>query len=277
MSVMCCVYVPEGIILAADSRLTQTKSSLFPQIIKQGEKEINSFSIKETVYTLSDNAQKVILMKKNNVGISFCGNATINGLTVADYLRKFEIDKIQSNDSTENTAKKLSECGIGSGTIFFVCGFDNDIPYVYSVCDKEISRLNVISKKLINEKPIIQACEDTEKLELGKPAIINIEQQNENDNKKEKTQELEIHYGAHWGGKQLAITKLVNGQPVLITSYHMMPLKDAIDFAEFLIDLTIKYERFSDDIQTCGGDIDVLVITKDNAFWKQHKVYNPAN
>ena len=65
MSVMCCVYVPEGIILAADSRLTQTKSSLLPQVIKQGEKEINSFSIKETVYTLSDNAQKVILIKKN--------------------------------------------------------------------------------------------------------------------------------------------------------------------------------------------------------------------
>ena len=25
MSIMCCVYVPEGIVLAADSRLTKTK------------------------------------------------------------------------------------------------------------------------------------------------------------------------------------------------------------------------------------------------------------
>ena len=34
------------------------------------------------------------------------------------------------------------------------------------------------------------------------------------------------------------------------------------------------YEN-SDDIQTCGGDIDILVITKDESFWKQHKIYNP--
>lgn len=54
-----------------------------------------------------------------------------------------------------------------------------------------------------------------------------------------------------------------------------MPLKEAIDFAEFLVDTTIKYERFCDDIQTCGGDIDILVITKDEAFWKQHKIFNP--
>ena len=62
---------------------------------------------------------------------------------------------------------------------------------------------------------------------------------------------------------------------ILNAAWGTMPLKDAIDFAEFLVDTTIKYERFSDDIQTCGGDVDVLVITKDEAFWKQHKIYNP--
>ena len=52
-----------------------------------------------------------------------------------------------------------------------------------------------------------------------------------------------------------------------------MPLKDGIDLSEFMVDLTIKYQRFSDGIQTCGGPIDVLVLTKDTAFWYKHKLY----
>ena len=82
-----------------------------------------------------------------------------------------------------------------------------------------------------------------------------------------------ITFGALWAGRKTAISKSVNTPPILNADWNTMPLKDAIDFAEFLIDTTIKYERFCDDIQTCGGDIDILVITKDEAFGKQHKIY----
>lgn len=86
-----------------------------------------------------------------------------------------------------------------------------------------------------------------------------------------------VIYGASWAGQMTAISKVVNNDPSLNADWGAMPLKEAIDFAEFLIDTTIKYERFSDDIQTCGGDIDILVITKDEAFWKQHKIFNPKH
>ena len=32
MSIMCCVYIPEGIVLAADSRLTRTKTGNITEI-----------------------------------------------------------------------------------------------------------------------------------------------------------------------------------------------------------------------------------------------------
>ena len=57
------------------------------------------------------------------------------------------------------------------------------------------------------------------------------------------------------------------------TNELLMPLKDGIDLAEFMVDVTIKYQRFSDCIKTCGGDIDVLVMTKDKAFWHRNKLY----
>ena len=121
--------------------------------------------------------------------------------------------------------------------------------------------------------PSIDAADDGTHLDTEIPENIK------NDhNKVESTAPEEapiVIPGAIWAGQKTAITKIVNEKPILNAAWATMPLKDAIDFAEFLVDTTIKYERFSDDIQTCGGDVDILVITKDEAFWKQHKIYNP--
>lgn len=276
MSVMCCIYVPEGIVLAADSRLTRTKP-LFtqPNLIQVPGMGQIPVVAKEITYTLSDNAQKVLLIKKNNVGVSFCGNALINGITVADYIRKFEIDKVLTTDTTEDTAKKLADCGLDKSTQFIVCGFDEDIPYVYYVNGSEVKRLNVeVVQSEVQNIEVKASADNVENPELGSPEIVISEEVIEKL-KEENKNIPTVTYGANWGGQQIAITKLMNVQPTLAANFVTMPLKDAIDFSEFLIDLTIKYERFCDNIQTCGGEIDILVITKDDAFWKQHKVYNP--
>lgn len=63
MSIMCCVYIPEGIVLAADSRLTRTKNGDIKEV---AETEISpkTILIPQTIYTSSDNTQKVMLIKK---------------------------------------------------------------------------------------------------------------------------------------------------------------------------------------------------------------------
>jgi hypothetical protein len=55
-----------------------------------------------------------------------------------------------------------------------------------------------------------------------------------------------------------------------------MPIQDAIDLAEFLVDLTIKYERFilMPGAGTVGGPIEVAAITKHEGFkWVKRKHY----
>ena len=83
----------------------------------------------------------------------------------------------------------------------------------------------------------------------------------------------DISFNVSWGGEPEALRKLINAAPIMNTNERLMPLKDGIDFAEFMVDVTIKYQRFSDCIKTCGGDIDVLVMTKDKAFWYRNKLY----
>lgn len=269
MSIMCCLYVPEGIVMAADSRLTRTKPTKALNLSKNdGEQE--KILYVETTYTLSDNAQKVLLIKKTNTGVSFCGDAMINDVTVADFIRKFEIEKVSEGDSTETVANKLSEYYSGGNTHFFVCGYNEDVPYVFDINNKKVVRSNISTVAIDVKNTNDAASEGDSQLGTDIPENIKCE------HKKGSTiSEDVVQYGAIWAGQKTAITKIVNNPPILNASWNTMPLKDAIGFAEFLVDATIKYERFCDDIQTCGGDIDILVITKDEAFWKRHKIFNP--
>ena len=223
MSIMCTVYVPEGIVIAADSRMTGNIAVKTPDGRMQ----------QQGMFSISDNAQKIFLLSKVKVGISSCGSAILENKTVSDYLRIFEIEEVTHEDTVTDVAKKLQAYAYKyfPHVNFFVCGYDEDEPFVYDV-GKELKRINM-----------------------------------DNGN---------IRYASTWSGEQYAITKLLNSQPASPINHNLMPLMDAVDFAEFLIDVTIKLQRFETKPKTCGGDIDVLVLTKDDAFWHKHKLFKPA-
>jgi hypothetical protein len=53
-----------------------------------------------------------------------------------------------------------------------------------------------------------------------------------------------------------------------------MPIQDAIELAQFLVDLTIKFTRFKPGAATVGGMIEVAAITKHEGFkWVSRKHY----
>ena len=53
-----------------------------------------------------------------------------------------------------------------------------------------------------------------------------------------------------------------------------MPLQDAIELAEFMVDLTIKFSRFKPGPPTVGGPIEIAAISKHEGFrWVQRKHY----
>lgn len=215
MTIISSVFVPEGIVLAADSRLTGIRKT------NEGTEW----------FTLTDNAQKLILLKSTSIGISSFGDATIEGKTVSDFLRLFEINQVIQDDTIEVVARKLKKYlhknYSNYDVAFTVAGYNQDEPFVYFVNKSEYIRKN----------------------------------SDENNN---------LYYGAYWNGEHAAFSKLVKETPL---NFDLMPLKDAVDFSEFVVDTTIKYYRFSDQISTCGGAIDVLVITKDGAKFYKHKLF----
>jgi hypothetical protein len=109
--------------------------------------------------------------------------------------------------------------------------------------------------------------------------------------------------GLTWSGEPEAITRLVMGYgtslpDVLSQNFGLtidqlqpamdviggalqaplvlppMPIQDAIELAEFLVDATIKYTRFAIGGPTVGGPIEVAAITKHEGFkWVRRKHY----
>ncbi|MGL4570595.1 MAG: hypothetical protein ACRCVJ_05990 [Clostridium sp.] len=219
MSIIATVFLPEGIAMAADSRLTGMTTHA------DGTKDRR---------TLSDNSQKLFLIKNNSIGISCCGDARIGGKSVGDFIRSFEIDEVTENDNIKDIVRKLVDYTMdkhGKGVIYHVCGYYKDEQYVYNIKDDEIIRPN-----------------------LNKDNIVA---------------------GASWDGESNILMSLIASDNGMKIDWQFMQLKDGIDFAEFMVDLTIKTQRFGTGLATCGGPIDILVITKDYSKFIKHKILNP--
>jgi hypothetical protein len=218
MTIVSVVFVPEGIAMAADSRLTGTR--------KRQDGFIDRFVV-------TDNAQKLVLLRKATIGVSFYGDAIIEGKTVADFLRNFDINLVKVHDTVAeiaNNLKEFLEQGFDQYDLsFLLAGYDSDEPYIYNVNKHGVTLINY------NEVE-------------------------------------EISYGCSWRGEVATIQKLLCGSNL---EPNLMPLKDAVDLAEFIVDTTVKYSRFKDSLSTCGGPTDILVITKDYTKFLKHKILQP--
>ncbi|MBN9051782.1 MAG: hypothetical protein J0H78_20175 [Rhizobiales bacterium] len=112
--------------------------------------------------------------------------------------------------------------------------------------------------------------------------------------------------GLVWGGQPEAINRLVSGiginhaavlrnagldDPVvqrvsdaLAAGMQMpflhaaMPVQDAIEFADFLVETTKRFVRFLPGADTVGGDTDIAVVTKHEGFkWARRKHFFSAS
>lgn len=214
MTINSIVYVPEGIVIAADSRLTGTNISRFGS----GE------------YCLSDNMQKIFIINKGKAGLTFNGKSNYNDKTISIILKEFDENELNENDSVVEIANKFQEYMLknflGMDTHFWIAGYNNDEPYVFHIVMDKKERRNIDNSGNL----------DFSSISNGTIDIVS------------------------------ALNKAIN------PNFRFMPLKDAINFAEFYIDTTIKGMAFNEGYSNCGGPIDILVITQGRTSFYKHKL-----
>jgi hypothetical protein len=249
MSLVIVTYVPEGIVMASDSRQSITIEGKTP----------DGRDLPKIDTVNSDNVYKTYLLSKKDVsnksifevGVSSFGQDLLGGISTASHIKKFTEEELTDEDVVITIPKKLVEFFRKSFTTadtgFHVAGYKKEgktsIPYVY-YCH--------IAQNIFDQRRNV------------KP-------------------DGSLAYGATWSGQIDVLTGIL--QPSLLPgpegkavtmhkppiAWDAMALQDAVDFSIYAIRTTIDTIRFQARPKNVGGPIDALVITPDGARWIQRK------
>jgi len=237
MSLVVTVYVREGIVMAADSRLT----------LNRQEKKNESAVVNLLAVGQSDSNYKLFLAP-SGIGIAAYGAADIQGVPIGGFVESFMVSEL--NDGTEGieriAEKVLEHFATYSPvprTYFHVAGYSES----EGVAEQEVWLVDVGKHKTSKLNPPGQQGA----LWGGESDIL--------------TRLLLPVARIDESGK--AGSKV----PFYQIPWNFFTLQDAIDFAVFSVRSTIEAIRFQPRAKTVGGPIDVLVIKPEDAIWVQRK------
>ncbi len=145
MSLVVTVYVPSGIVMAADSRMTVMRSE------DRGEGEEKTRVQQQLVF--SDNAYKVVALGSVGVGVSVYDAGVIDSQPVDSHVRRFEEEAVSADDNVTTVADKFlryfetnhPKVAVGFHVAGYLIEGKASIPYVFvghTVREPHMRRVN---------------------------------------------------------------------------------------------------------------------------------------
>jgi hypothetical protein len=240
MSLVIVIYVPEGIVMASDSRQFLTVEGKTP--------EGRDFKVETHA---SDSVIKTFLLVDQRTGISYFGQDFLAGVPMASHIKKFIEEELTASDDVVTISKKIIEyfrrLFPDADTGFHVAGYKKEgkisVPYVY-YC--HVSRNTVIRRNIKPDGSLAYGATWSGQIDVIDSIVNPVVLKDEKD-----------------------IDKVVRAPVPII--WDAMVLQDAIDFSIYAIRTTIDTMRFQARPKNVGGPIDVLVITPNEARWIQKK------
>jgi hypothetical protein len=146
MSLVVAVYVPSGIVMAGDSRMTFTRQ-------EKKEAEGQQVTVREPI-VLSDNAYKVMKLNVVPVGVAAFDTGVIHNQPVDAHVRRFDEEAITEEDTVTTVPEKLVQYfqrGFPKVPVgFFLAGYTTEnrvsVPHVFAchtVKEPHVQRINV--------------------------------------------------------------------------------------------------------------------------------------
>ena len=224
MSLIITVYVPEGIVLAGDSRLTLN----WTDKTQTGEHH-NSI-------TTSDSYTKIFLLA-DRFGLGVFGEVFVNEINICGLINQFVQENINENTTIDEIPERLiyffGEKFNYPVTHFYLVGYKMEdgisVPHIYSIAlaEKSYRRSNSENEHTIN------GANWGGEIEVLSRILLTVKMQR----------------GDEW-------TELADNA----IPWNFMTLQDAVDFGVYAVRTTIDTMRFQQKEKTVGGPIDILVI-----------------
>ena len=243
MSLVITVWVPEGIIVAADSRLSITYS------VKDASG--GPIEYRHTI-TASDANDKVFLLRER-FGLATFGAADIKGVPISGFINRFIEEKVKADVEIDRLPALLLEFfGEPHGwpaVSFYAVGFKAErgfsAQHVYfvNIAGRTFNRVN------------------TAELPVG------ANWGGETEVMSRLLSHVRVEHGSQW-----------NEMPAASIPFNFFTLQDAIDFAVYAIRTTIESIRFQMRPKTVGGAIDILALKAgEKPQWVQKKRYSAGS
>jgi hypothetical protein len=149
MSLVVTVYVPSGIVMAADSRMT---------FLRTEDREESGQKVRvQQQLVLSDSAYKIVRLRTVPAGIGVYDAGIIDNQPVESHVRRFEEEALTTVDDVNAVAKKFLEYfqsnhkGVALG--FHVAGYKLEgkasVPYVlvgHTIHEPQVRRINATAE-----------------------------------------------------------------------------------------------------------------------------------
>lgn len=265
MTICISVKVAEGLVLAADSAVMLSGKIKTPQ----GEAEgiIQTFQF----------ANKVTRLKNYPIGIMNWGSASIGDRSIQSLIMEFEYGYPKKEENESYTVKAVAD-----ELLKFI-----KERYYTAYPGSQRPQLGLF----IGGYSFNQFFPDDFTYEFPKSQAWVAVRPNRPDGRPS--------FGASWFGRTDALVRLIKGFDLgaleelikrgadkkiiekwiedavseLPLIFDGMPLQDAIDFAEYAVQVVIGRFRFGPGPPLCGGDIDIAVVTPGNFEWAKRKLW----
>lgn len=238
MSFVIVCYVPEGMVLAADSRLTHD--------YQQQEGDVRYLS----KVIASDSNSKVFLLK-DTFGLATFGAAEINGIPIAGYINRFKEANVRDSTQIAKIPQMLIDY-FGKPfnnprVSFFVAGYETE---------------NGISEQHVYHVDIA----------VGTTTKLNTPTNPYGANWGGETEVLSRIISQATLPTTNGNKVTFSNAPII---FNLFTLQDAIDFCIYAIRITKETFRFQRRPKTVGGPIDILLLQPgEGPRWVARKQYN---
>lgn len=247
MSLGIVIRCPEGVVLAAESRVTLAATPPPPAV---------------PLHVNFDNATKLLSFSEPNtaVGVVTYGQAALGVRTASSFVPEFEVTLPKDRLSVEELSTKLSAFFVdqwnaavtppytGPDMVFVIGGFDEGEPY------GKVYLVSIPSAPA----PALQGAGDDFGITWGGQNEIAARILMGYDPKLPEVLKAELGVT----DAQVQAVRVAMQAHGLQVAIQAMALQDAVDLAVFLIRATIDGQQLSVGVRGCGGFIDIATVTR---------------
>ena len=253
MSLVVSLRIPDGIVIAADSLSTMSsKLDITGDLQTRCPHCDESFDIKDLklppipVPSSTMSFTEKLIPFHDRYAVGFVGKGILADKTLAYHVRKLE------NTSHASDFSGVSEVADAVGS------------HLQEQLQQDISDLQDAADDFAPVGTQIVGYDSeqakTVQLHIGKNVV----------------REEHVNMGCHVLGDNACVKHIWEGstarQTVPLPNFAAFSLQDAVEYAELLIDLTARLQRFSPMLPTVGGDVDIALITEFQGFtWVKSK------